>query len=68
MTPRQAEILILIGHARTDMEISKQLGVSLLTVANHVIRIFKRIGVERRVEAAVWACRKGVLFGQTKPD
>jgi DNA-binding NarL/FixJ family response regulator len=55
LTPRQEEILALMGEGRSDQEIGKQLHLEEPTVRSHVHRILQRLGVENRAQAVAYA-------------
>jgi RNA polymerase sigma factor (sigma-70 family) len=55
LSPREREILGLIGDGLTNREIGKQLYLSEKTVKNHISRLLAKLGVQRRVQAAVLA-------------
>ncbi|WP_328584426.1 response regulator transcription factor [Streptomyces sp. NBC_00370] len=55
LTPREREILGLIGEGLTNAQIGKQLYLSAKTVKNNVSRLLAKLGVERRIQAAVLA-------------
>jgi len=55
LSPREREILLLIGEGLTNRQIGKQLYLSEKTVKNNVSRLLAKLGVERRVQAAVIA-------------
>jgi two-component system response regulator DevR len=55
LSPREREILALIGEGLTNRQIGKQLYLSEKTVKNNVSRLLAKLGVERRVQAAVIA-------------
>ncbi|NUS10675.1 MAG: response regulator transcription factor [Streptomyces sp.] len=55
LSPREREILDLIGEGLTNRQIGKQLYLSEKTVKNNVSRLLAKLGVERRVQAAVIA-------------
>ncbi len=55
LTPREREILALIGEGRTNREIGHELYLSEKTVKNHISRMLGKLGVERRLQAAVLA-------------
>jgi DNA-binding NarL/FixJ family response regulator len=52
LTPRESEILELIGQGLTNQEIADQLVIELGTVKNHVHRILQKLEVSSRGEAA----------------
>ena len=55
LSPREREILTLIGDGLTNREIGKRLYLSEKTVKNHISRLLAKLGVQRRVQAAVLA-------------
>lgn len=55
LSPREREILALIGDGLTNREIGKRLYLSEKTVKNHISRLLAKLGVQRRVQAAVIA-------------
>ncbi|MEV7680359.1 response regulator transcription factor [Streptomyces sp. NPDC088341] len=55
LTPREREILDLIGEGLTNAAIGKRLFLSEKTVKNNISRLLAKLGVERRVQAAVLA-------------
>ncbi|MBO1334396.1 response regulator transcription factor [Streptomyces sp. VRA16 Mangrove soil] len=52
---REREILDLIGEGLTNRQIGRRLYLSEKTVKNHISRILAKLGVERRIQAAVIA-------------
>ncbi|MGW1071196.1 response regulator [Streptomyces sp. NPDC002537] len=55
LSPRERDILGLVGEGLTNREIGKRLFLSEKTVKNHVSRLLAKLGVERRIQAAVIA-------------
>ncbi|MFI2435900.1 response regulator [Streptomyces sp. NPDC018693] len=55
LSPREREILTLIGDGLTNREIGQRLYLSEKTVKNHISRLLAKLGVQRRVQAAVLA-------------
>ncbi|MET7935589.1 response regulator transcription factor [Streptomyces sp. NPDC005322] len=55
LSPREREILALIGEGLTNRQIGKRLYLSEKTVKNHISRLLAKLGVERRIQAAVLA-------------
>ncbi|HEV1997401.1 MAG TPA: response regulator transcription factor [Candidatus Dormibacteraeota bacterium] len=55
LTPREEEVLSLVGEGLANKQIAKRLGISEKTVKAHLTSVFQRIGVESRTEAALWA-------------
>jgi DNA-binding NarL/FixJ family response regulator len=57
---RETEILRLIAMGRTNREIGERLGLSEKTVKNHVSRIFSKLRISARTQAAIYAIRNGI--------
>ena len=57
LTERQIEILALVSVGATNEEIADKLCISHHTVKTHLYRIFKKINVPNRVQAALWAAK-----------
>ncbi|MEV5510107.1 response regulator [Streptomyces orinoci] len=55
LTERERQILDLIGEGLTNREIGQRLYLAEKTVKNHISRLLGKLGVERRVQAAVIA-------------
>jgi DNA-binding NarL/FixJ family response regulator len=55
LTDRERDILALIGEGLTNREIGQRLYLAEKTVKNHISRMLAKLGVERRVQAAVIA-------------
>jgi RNA polymerase sigma factor (sigma-70 family) len=55
LTPRERDILALIGEGLTNRQIGRELYLSEKTVKNNISRLLAKLGVERRVQAAVIA-------------
>jgi DNA-binding NarL/FixJ family response regulator len=54
VTPREGEVLDLVGEGLANKQIAQRLGISEKTVKAHLTSIFQRIGVLSRTEAAIW--------------
>jgi DNA-binding CsgD family transcriptional regulator len=52
LTTREAEIVALAGRGLTDEEISRELFVSVRTVAKHLQHAYEKLGVHSRTDAA----------------
>src|SRR4051794_466122 len=55
LTDREREILALIGEGLTNRQIGQRLFLAEKTVKNHISRLLGKLGVERRIQAAVIA-------------
>ncbi|HHY93125.1 MAG TPA: response regulator transcription factor [Firmicutes bacterium] len=61
LTAREQEVLCLIARGQSNKEIGTTLAISEKTVKNHVTSIFRKIGVDDRTEAALYAIRRGLV-------
>lgn len=61
LTPRQLEVLELLGRGCANKEIETQLRVADRTVRAHLTEIFKVLGVQSRIRAVVEARRRGLI-------
>jgi DNA-binding NarL/FixJ family response regulator len=61
LTPRQLEVLELLGQDYANKEIETELGVADRTVRAHLTEIFKVLGVQSRIRAVVEARRRGLI-------
>lgn len=57
LSVRERSVLDLIGEGLTNRQIAKRLYLSEKTVKNHISRLLGKLGVERRVQAAVIAAQ-----------
>lgn len=60
LTPREREVLTLVGKEMRNLEIARHLHVSPKTVRNHVSNILGKLEVRSRGEAAVKARQAGL--------
>ncbi|MFE7390207.1 response regulator [Streptomyces sp. NPDC057582] len=58
LSPREKDVLALIGEGLTNSQIGKRLYLSEKTVKNHISRLLAKLGVERRIQAAVIAAHR----------
>ena len=54
LTPREWAVLALVADGLLNKEIAKRLVVAKRTVNNHLWRLYPKLGVRNRVEAAAW--------------
>jgi DNA-binding NarL/FixJ family response regulator len=66
LSGREREVLVLVGTGIPNKQIARRLGISEKTVKVHLTNIFRRIGVEDRTQAALWAERHGLLRHEAK--
>jgi DNA-binding NarL/FixJ family response regulator len=63
LTPREEEVLRLVATGLPNHEIAPVLFIAESTVKTHVEHIIGKLGVSDRVQAAVWAARRGFATG-----
>lgn len=61
LTVREQEILTILSTGATNKQISEKLSISAETVKEHVQHMLRKIGVNDRTQAAVWAARNGLI-------
>ncbi|MBC8161002.1 MAG: response regulator transcription factor [Roseiflexaceae bacterium] len=59
LSPRELQVLELIAAGQTNKEIAVQLDISNQTVKNHVSSILRKLAVNDRTQAVVYALRRG---------
>jgi two-component system, NarL family, response regulator LiaR len=57
LTPREREVLELIGRGYSNKRIAHELGAAEKTVKNHVSHVLAKLGVADRTQAALYASR-----------
>ncbi|MFB7669342.1 response regulator [Kitasatospora sp. NPDC056138] len=68
LTDREQEILVLVGEGLTNRQIGERLYLAEKTVKNHISRLLAKLGVERRVQAAVIASQAPSATGRGLHD
>lgn len=61
LTSRETQVLRHVALGLTNKEIARSLGISVETVKEHLQNILRKIAVNDRTQAAVWAVRKGLV-------
>jgi DNA-binding CsgD family transcriptional regulator len=61
LTPRQQEVLNLLGQGGSTEQIAAQLHVTTETVRNHIRHVLKALGAHSRLEAVVVARQQGLI-------
>jgi len=61
LSPRQREVLALLGEGLGAEAIATRLGLSLTTVRNHVSAVLHRLGCHSQLQAVATARRRGLL-------
>jgi len=61
LTPRELEVLRLVGAGRANKEIAAELNISERTARTHMSNILRKLGLSSRTQAALWAVREGLI-------
>jgi predicted ATPase/DNA-binding SARP family transcriptional activator/DNA-binding CsgD family transcriptional regulator len=60
LTPREEEVATLVARGLTNREIASELSISEHTVATHVTKILKRLGLNSRSRLSAWVAGRGL--------
>jgi PAS domain S-box-containing protein len=60
LTDRERDVLGLICQGQTDFDMSESLKLSHNTIRNHLASLYRKIGVNRRAAAIIWARERGI--------
>jgi DNA-binding CsgD family transcriptional regulator len=66
LTSRERQVLNLVSHGLSNIDIGERLFISPKTVEHHVGRILSKLGLRSRAEAAAWALRHPSTESDTK--
>ena len=61
LTARERDILRLLAQGRENSAIANELVISPATVKTHVAHLLDKLGLDNRVQAAVFAVRHGIV-------
>jgi two-component system, NarL family, response regulator LiaR len=61
LTPREREVLTLVGRGMSNKRIARELSLSEKTVKTHVANVLHKLGATDRTQAAVYAVRTGLI-------
>ncbi|MDP9265979.1 MAG: response regulator transcription factor [Chloroflexota bacterium] len=67
LSPREVQILDSIAQGRTNKEVAYALAISEQTVKNHMSSILRKLSVNDRTQAVVYAMRQGWIKGPELP-
>jgi DNA-binding NarL/FixJ family response regulator len=58
---RELEVLKLAARGMSNKQISRELNITDNTVGTHLVNVFRKLGVESRTEAALYALKEGLI-------
>jgi DNA-binding NarL/FixJ family response regulator len=61
LTPRELEVVRLLGEGLSNEEVAARLVVETATVKSHLTRVMTKLGTRDRLQTVVWAYRSGLL-------
>ena len=68
LSPREIEVLDLVAAGQTNKEIAVKLAISNQTVKNHISSILRKLAVNDRTQAVVYAMRRGWIKVVQSPE
>jgi len=66
LTPREREVLVALARGLSDKEIAQQLQMRHETARTHMDRLLRKLGVQSRLQALVFAVKHGVVRVDTE--
>jgi two-component system, NarL family, response regulator LiaR len=63
LSPREAEVLALIARGLSNKEIAERAYVSINSIKSYIRSTYRKIGVQRRSQAVIWAIENGFRPG-----
>lgn len=64
LTSREMDVLRQLASGRSNQEIGDALGVSTTTIRTHVSSILRKLNLENRTQAALYAIEKGLTLSE----
>lgn len=61
LSMRESEVLRMLAHGQSVTEIAGELGISQITVRNHVTHAMDKLGVNSRLRAVIAAAQRGLI-------
>jgi DNA-binding NarL/FixJ family response regulator len=65
LTPREREVVTLITRGRSNRDIAATLFISERTARTHVSHLLSKLGLESRIQLAIWAHQNGFPLAST---
>lgn len=65
---REIQVLRLLANGCTDDEIAAQLCVTNVTIRTHVSHALSKLGLQNRVQAALYSHRSGLVTLEAEPS
>ena len=60
LTPREEDVTVLVSRGLTNRQIASELSISEHTVATHITKILKRLGLNSRSRLSAWVAERGL--------
>ena len=61
LTPREEEVAVLVSRGLTNRQIASELSISEHTVATHIAKILKKLGLSSRSRLSAWVAERGSI-------
>ena len=61
LSEREIQILRMLTQGKLDVEIAQELVLTEVTIRTHISRILSKLGLENRVQAALYGLRSGLV-------
>jgi DNA-binding NarL/FixJ family response regulator len=61
LTHREVQVLKHVALGLSNKEIAQSLDISVETVKEHVQNLLRKLGLNDRTQAAVWAVKQGLV-------
>lgn len=61
LSDREREVLRLLGQGLDNAQIAAEMNLGVTTIKHHISNLLDKLGLENRVQAAVYAARQGLV-------